>query len=81
LCHDSGGIAYFPGPSVDVSSVFTQIAQDLRDQYTIGFVAGGSVPGLEKAGQTFHPISVTAIGSDGGKLHVRTRAGYGVKVP
>jgi Ca-activated chloride channel family protein len=76
LCRDSGGMAYFPEPGADVSIVFKQIAQDLRDQYTIGFV-----PGLDTTGQAFHPISVTAIGPEGGKLKVRTRAGYGAKAP
>jgi VWFA-related protein len=81
LCRDSGGMAYFPSPDADVSSVFKQIAQDLRDQYTIGFAPGSSVTGVDKPGQAFHPISVTAIGPEGGKLKVRTRAGYSAKEP
>jgi Ca-activated chloride channel family protein len=70
ICRDSGGTAYLPDAKNDVTSVFMQIARDLREQYTLGFVPAGS------SKQTFHPVNVTAIGSSGVKLHVLTRAGY-----
>jgi VWFA-related protein len=71
LCRESGGMAYFPADGGDVAGVFAQIARDLREQYTIGFVPAG---GTGK--QPFHAVSVKAVGQDGGALHVRTRAGY-----
>jgi len=71
LCRDSGGLAYFPAAGGDVAGVFTQIARDLREQYTIGFVPAGGT-----SRQLFHKISVKAVSPDGATLHVRTRAGY-----
>lgn len=75
LCHDSGGMAYFPDAKMDVGSAFAQIGQDLRDQYTVGFT-----PSLDTS-HLYHSLKVTATGPDGAKLHVRTRAGYLTKAP
>jgi Ca-activated chloride channel family protein len=75
LCRDSGGTAYFPAANADVATVFRQIAQDLRQQYTIGFIPGGG------SSQAFHAVSVIALGPDGTKLQVRTRSGYSVRGP
>jgi Ca-activated chloride channel homolog len=74
LCRDSGGVAYFPAKGADLSVVFAQIATDLREQYTIGFV-----PSASDARHAFHSIKVTATGPGGAKLNVRTREGYSTR--
>jgi Ca-activated chloride channel family protein len=71
LCKDTGGVAYFPHSTDDVPDVLKQIVRDLREQYTLGFVPEHSSP----AG-AFRTLEVTASAADGGKLRVRTRAGY-----
>jgi Ca-activated chloride channel family protein len=74
LCRETGGTAYFPGPTETVKDVFAEIARDLHEQYTLSIPTGAAIPG-----RMTHSISVTAIGADGKKLKVRTRSGYDVK--
>jgi Ca-activated chloride channel family protein len=74
LCRETGGTAYFPGPTETVKDVFAEIARDLHEQYTLSIPTGAAIPG-----RLTHSISVTAIGADGKKLKVRTRSGYDVK--
>jgi Ca-activated chloride channel family protein len=71
LCRDTGGIAYFPGATDDVRTVFEEIARDLHEQYTVSIAADTPLPG-----HATHAIHVTAIGGDGKKLKVRTRTEY-----
>jgi VWFA-related protein len=71
LCKNTGGIAYFPGSEVHVKDISTQIARDLREQYTLGFTP-------EESGNThsFRKIEVKVAAPGRGKLHVRSRPGY-----
>ncbi len=38
LCKATGGIAYFPGEGESVANVSRDIARDIREQYTLGYV-------------------------------------------
>jgi Ca-activated chloride channel homolog len=71
LCKNTGGIAYFPGPAEHVRDISTQIARDLREQYTLGFTPE-STPGAH----SFRKIEVKVAAPGRGKLHVRSRPGY-----
>lgn len=71
LCKDSGGVAYFPHAGESVASVSTEIAHDLREQYTLGFV-----PQNMNGAHSFRKIEVKVTASGRGKLRVRTRLGY-----
>jgi Ca-activated chloride channel family protein len=71
LCKNTGGIAYFAGPSVHVNDISTQIARDLREQYTLGFA-----PEHTSNAHSFRKIEVKVAASGRGKLHVRSRPGY-----
>jgi Ca-activated chloride channel homolog len=71
LCRDTGGIAYFPRTADEIVTVSSQIARDLRDQYTLGFT-----PDSRAARSTFRKIDVTVSASGRARLHVRTRSGY-----
>jgi Ca-activated chloride channel homolog len=71
LCKNTGGIAYFPGPKERVTDISTQIARDLREQYTLGF-SPEHVPGAH----SFRKIEVKVAAAGRGKLHVRSRPGY-----
>jgi Ca-activated chloride channel family protein len=68
---DTGGIAYFPDRTNTVTSISTQIARDLREQYTLGFAP-------EKANKVhaFRKIEVKVSAAGRGKLRARTRTGY-----
>ena len=67
----TGGVAYFPSRTNTVASISTQIARDLREQYTLGFAP-------EKANKphAFRKIEVKASAPHQGKLRARTRTGY-----
>jgi VWFA-related protein len=71
LCKDTGGIAYFPRAGESVTNVSTQIARDLREQYTLGYV-----PQNMKRADAFRKIEVKVGAPGRGRLHVRTREGY-----
>jgi Ca-activated chloride channel homolog len=79
LCKDTGGIAYFPREGESVESVSKEIARDLREQYTLGYIPQGM-----KRTDDFRKIEVRVTAPGHGKLHVRTRQGYSpmaVKLP
>jgi Ca-activated chloride channel homolog len=71
LCKNTGGIAYFPKPSERVADISKEIARDLREQYTIGYV-----PRKMGNADSFRKIEVKVTPPDRGKLRVRTRLGY-----
>ncbi len=71
LCKNTGGIAYFPGPAAQVKDISTQIARDLREQYTLGFS-----PEHASSAHSFRKIEVKVAAPGRGKLHVRSRPGY-----
>jgi Ca-activated chloride channel family protein len=71
LCKDTGGIAYFPEKGESVTEVAKQIARDLREQYTLGYVPQS----LNRAGK-FRKVEVKLATSAHGKARIRTRPGY-----
>lgn len=71
LCKETGGIAFFPGASQSVAKIAKAIAQDLREQYTLGYV-----PAKVISGSSFRKIAVKVDVPYGGRLRVRTRVGY-----
>jgi Ca-activated chloride channel homolog len=71
LSRETGGIAYFPRSIEETAAVASQIARDLREQYTLGFS-----PVTSPNGEVFRKITVTVSAARRGRLHVRTRSGY-----
>ena len=74
LSDDTGGIAYFPGSLEEVNSIASDVARDIRNQYTIGY---HSTKAASQGG--FRVVHVEAYGRKGAKLIVRTRRGYYAK--
>lgn len=70
LSTETGGIAFFPKNVEQVDQIAAEIAQDIRNQYTIGYHSSkpSSIPG-------FRRIEVVAT-ENGKKLNVRTKTGY-----
>ena len=71
LARETGGQAFFPGQITEAVEICERIAKDIRDQYTIGYSSSS-----EKRDGTYHKIRLTVHSTKGGKLSVRTRAGY-----
>jgi Ca-activated chloride channel family protein len=71
LSEDTGGVAFLPGSQQSVIDSSGKIARDLREQYVLGFK-----PEKHVAGTLFRKVQVKVITPAGGKLRVRTRAGY-----
>jgi len=77
LAEATGGMAYFPENLADVEAVCTQIARDIRNQYTLGYYPTNTA----KDG-TFRSVQVQLLPTKGhGKLSVRTRTGYYAQKP
>ena len=72
LATATGGIAFFPETADDTEAICTQIAHDIRNQYTMAYY-----PSNAARDGSFRTVSVQVIPPRGaGKLSVRTRTGY-----
>ena len=72
LANATGGLAFFPEDANDTESICTQIAHDIRNQYTLAYY-----PTNTAHDGTFRAVQVDVIPPRGsGKLSVRTRTGY-----
>jgi Ca-activated chloride channel homolog len=71
LSKDTGGIAFFPMSVENVADISKEIARDLREQYTLGFI-----PEQTGTADSFRHIKVKVAAPGHGKIHVRTRPGY-----
>jgi Ca-activated chloride channel family protein len=69
LAHVSGGAAYFPKTIDEVVPVCRQIAKDVRERYTVGYI-----PQIE--GKPLRHVKVEAFTEDHKKLVIRTRNSY-----
>jgi VWFA-related protein len=75
LANATGGLAYFPEAVEDTESICTEIAHDIRNQYTLAYYPTH----FERDG-TFRTVQVAVTNpKGGGKLTVRTRTGYYAK--
>ena len=71
MATETGGIAFFPKNLDQVDEIASEVARDIRTQYTIGYRS--SKP-MSQGG--FRRVEVTAEAKGMGKLTVRTRPGY-----
>ena len=71
LAEQTGGVAYFPRRLEDVDGVASQVANDIRQQYTIAYTS--TKPARLGGYRTIH---VEAREKGYSKLAVRTRTGY-----
>jgi Ca-activated chloride channel family protein len=74
MSNDTGGIAYFPRSLEEVNSIASDVARDIRNQYTVGYHSNKA-----SAQGGFRTVHVEAYGKKGAKLIVRTRRGYYAK--
>jgi VWFA-related protein len=71
LSNDTGGIAFFPQSMNDMDAIANQVAQDIRDQYMVGYHSTRP-PALGG----YRSVRVVVRNGHGRKLIVRTRKGY-----
>ncbi|MGA9670451.1 MAG: VWA domain-containing protein [Terracidiphilus sp.] len=69
----TGGEAFFPESSKDITSICEGIARDIRNQYTLTYI-----PTIASLDGSYRVIDVKASTRGRGRLSVRTRAGYSV---
>jgi Ca-activated chloride channel family protein len=67
----TGGISFFPRTLDEVDAISSNVAHDIRNQYTIGYK-----PTTPKTAGGYRAIRVEAKAKGFGKLVVRTRSGY-----
>ena len=70
---ETGGEAFFPATSKDITAICEGIAHDIRNQYTLTYV-----PAIASHDGKYRAIVVKARAGNRGRLSVRTRAGYSV---
>ncbi|HLI63722.1 MAG TPA: VWA domain-containing protein [Terriglobales bacterium] len=71
MAEGTGGVAYFPKDLNQVQEITTQIAHDIRNQYTIGYK-----PTTPQSEGGYRTVKVTAKAPGYKNLQVRTRSGY-----
>jgi Ca-activated chloride channel family protein len=71
LASTTGGEAFFPGDSTQVTAICERIAHDIRNQYTLGYVSSNA--SKRAAYRTVHVVASDAAKE---KLSVRARTGY-----
>ncbi len=71
MAEDSGGVAFFPKNLDEVQAITTQIAHDIRNQYTIQYK-----PTTPQSAGGYRTVKVEAQAKGYKKLQVRTRSGY-----
>ena len=69
ITKDSGGLSFYPKDASEVDKIALQVAQDIRNQYTIAYS-----PTVQALDGSFRQIKVTVNGA--GHATVRTRTGY-----
>lgn len=69
ISKESGGLVFYPKDATEVDRIALQVAQDIRNQYTIAYS-----PSVQALDGSFRQIKVTVNGP--GRPTVRTRTGY-----
>ena len=71
MAEDTGGVAFFPKDLSEVQAITSQIAHDIRNQYTIQYK-----PSTPQSVGGYRTVKVEANAKGYKKLQVRTRSGY-----
>lgn len=71
MAEDTGGVAFFPKDLKEVDAISSEVAHDIRNQYTIGYK-----PTTPQSAGGYRTVKVEAKAPHHGKLVVRTRSGY-----
>jgi Ca-activated chloride channel family protein len=67
----TGGLAYFPASLGDLDGVYEKIRDEIRAQYTLGYVSSNT-----RRDGRWRKVQIKITGEGVGKLKLRTRDGY-----
>ncbi len=73
FARETGGEAFFPESSKEITSICEEIARDIRTQYSLAYV-----PTIAKLDGSYRVLDIRASAPGHGHLSVRTRAGFTV---
>lgn len=71
MAEETGGVAFFPKDVSEVNAITSQIARDIRNQYTIVYK-----PTKPQSAGGYRTVKVEASAKGYKRLQVRTRSGY-----
>jgi len=76
VADQTGGAAFFPSSLKDVDKIAAIVAEDIRNQYTLGYRSTNP-----PSNGGYRAVHVDAVGDENQKLNVRARAGYRPNAP
>ena len=76
IAHETGGEAFFPQTTAELSEAYVKILDELASRYTLGYV-----PSDLKTDGKFHKVEVKLAKPDLKGAKVRTRPGYLASTP
>ena len=71
----TGGVAYFPRFAAQMPSIYQQISEQLRNQYSMGFVSSNS----QRDGK-FRKVKISVVDPEGSPLVLKNRKGKKIKL-
>jgi Ca-activated chloride channel homolog len=71
ICDETGGKAFFPKDLSEMGGIVAEIAHELRNQYSIGFISSNSA-----RDGSWRRMKIELSAKDTADLHVRCRRGY-----
>ena len=71
ISEETGGKAFFPQDISEIDNIVAEIAHELRNQYSIGYVSSNSA-----RDGTWRRLKIELDAQNAANLHVRCRRGY-----
>ena len=71
ISEETGGKAFFPDTLTDIHSIVSEIAKELRNQYSIGYTSSNTAHD-----GTFRRVKIKLVGDKVDNNHLRYRRGY-----
>jgi Ca-activated chloride channel family protein len=71
ISKSTGGEFYRPNDAAELHKVWTEIAEGIRSQYTLGYFSSNAA-----RDGSFRSVKIMVVDRNGRPLHARTRGGY-----
>ena len=76
LSESTGGVAFRPRSANEIQEILQQVARDIRNMYTIGYVPAEMSPASRARKETLRRVAVDVRLPSGQRVSVRTRRAY-----
>jgi VWFA-related protein len=76
LSESTGGVAFRPKSANEIEAILQQVARDIRNMYTIGYVPAEMSPASRARKETLRRVAVDVRLPSGQRVSVRTRRAY-----